>query len=968
LTSIEASLGEYYTPDWLANKVVAQVVHDPLNQRVLDPSCGSGTFIFFAVRRFLAAADDAGLSLSQAMDLVSSRVMGIDLHPVAVALARVTYLLALGRERLNAPDRGSLSVPIYLGDSLGWDQREDLLSLNQLVIPTEVGDQLLSHELRFDEHLLADSARFDAIVHALVEESGRAAGRTVTKLSHGTIRRLAIAEADVPALNANFVRLKQLHEAQRNHIWSYYVRNVARPAWLARPENRVDVLVGNPPWLSYRNLTPGMQRRFKLLATDRGFWHSETTATHQDLAGLFVARAVERYLRDGGDLAFVVPNSVIDRDYWSGFRAGRFDGANVQFTTSWDLRRIRPHLFPRGSAVIHGTRQPSPTTMPTDALIWTGRAPHHHATTDTPGLLHHELGQLSITSDLAERSPYSTRFSQGASLVPRVLLRVEPIAAGSLGVPSGRLNVRSKRSASEKEPWKDLPDLTGVVESEFVWSTLLGEHVLPFRTLEPNLFVIPVTTRGTVLSESTPAIDGYPGLAAWVRQAEDQWTGHGSSSMSLAEQIDYMGKLHQQVPPAAQRVVYAKAGMHVAAALVTDPRILIDHTLYWGSVASAAEGRYLVGILNSPSLTELVRPLMAYGKDERHIDKHVWKLPIPAYDPADPVHQQITELAEQLEVELAQAPLRSDYFVTSRRQLRSAIASSAAGQALDQLVRQLIDPDHATSLSASAADGTPPPAPDPTTDNKLPAPSLTRTTTGAMPPLHADVEIDIDCEFDQQGQVYLWGALLTSRESDDPALQNGNYHAFGGPDADEERAASDLLQWLTTQEHAAHDAGQSMRWYHYGSTERRQLTRILGPQTVSGVGRRLDLLEDIIRPHYYSPTGYGLKHLAAAHADATWRTPGATGRDTHAWIEAARDGDPESWITLVNYNEDDVRATRALRERLTARGTRSGGPRARRPGQGRHRLMSSTSEHVLGRGGGVPAPFGLVVELVEQHR
>lgn len=144
------ALGEYYTPDWLANRVVTEVVTevvtDPLTQRVLDPSCGSGTFVFYAVRRFLTAAEESGMSLKDAMSQVTSRVMGIDLHPVAVALARVTYLLALGRERLNAPERGSLSVPVYLGDSLGWDQREDLMSVDHLVIPTEVGDQLLSGE------------------------------------------------------------------------------------------------------------------------------------------------------------------------------------------------------------------------------------------------------------------------------------------------------------------------------------------------------------------------------------------------------------------------------------------------------------------------------------------------------------------------------------------------------------------------------------------------------------------------------------------------------------------------------------------------------------------------------------------------------------------------------------------------------------------------------------------------------
>lgn len=101
--------------------------------------------------------------------MVSSRVIGIDLHPVAVALARVTYLLALGRERLAEPNRGTLAVPIYLGDSLGWNQQQALLTVDTLVIPTDVGDQLLSAPLRFPQHLLADSARFGQIVTELGE-------------------------------------------------------------------------------------------------------------------------------------------------------------------------------------------------------------------------------------------------------------------------------------------------------------------------------------------------------------------------------------------------------------------------------------------------------------------------------------------------------------------------------------------------------------------------------------------------------------------------------------------------------------------------------------------------------------------------------------------------------------------------------------------------------------------------------
>ena len=53
-------LGEYYTPDWLAEEIVSQVVTDPLAQRVLDPGCGSGTFLFHAVRRYLAPQPQPG--------------------------------------------------------------------------------------------------------------------------------------------------------------------------------------------------------------------------------------------------------------------------------------------------------------------------------------------------------------------------------------------------------------------------------------------------------------------------------------------------------------------------------------------------------------------------------------------------------------------------------------------------------------------------------------------------------------------------------------------------------------------------------------------------------------------------------------------------------------------------------------------------------------------------------------------
>ena len=52
------TLGEYYTPACLARTMVRELIDDPLNQRVLDPACGSGTFIAEAVGHFLKAAEN----------------------------------------------------------------------------------------------------------------------------------------------------------------------------------------------------------------------------------------------------------------------------------------------------------------------------------------------------------------------------------------------------------------------------------------------------------------------------------------------------------------------------------------------------------------------------------------------------------------------------------------------------------------------------------------------------------------------------------------------------------------------------------------------------------------------------------------------------------------------------------------------------------------------------------------------
>ena len=75
------SLGEYYTPDWLADRIVDAVVADPLNSTVLDPACGSGTFLFHAVRRHLEAAAAAAHPASTPSGACAAKCRGSTCTP-----------------------------------------------------------------------------------------------------------------------------------------------------------------------------------------------------------------------------------------------------------------------------------------------------------------------------------------------------------------------------------------------------------------------------------------------------------------------------------------------------------------------------------------------------------------------------------------------------------------------------------------------------------------------------------------------------------------------------------------------------------------------------------------------------------------------------------------------------------------------------------------------------------------------
>jgi len=100
--------GIYYTPPWVVDYIVKQTVgrfieehsyNDILNIRVLDPACGSGSFLTRAYEELLSyharqqGKSPAELDQSERTRILLRNVYGVDLDQQAVEIARLSLLL-----------------------------------------------------------------------------------------------------------------------------------------------------------------------------------------------------------------------------------------------------------------------------------------------------------------------------------------------------------------------------------------------------------------------------------------------------------------------------------------------------------------------------------------------------------------------------------------------------------------------------------------------------------------------------------------------------------------------------------------------------------------------------------------------------------------------------------------------------------------------------------------------------------
>lgn len=203
--------------------------------------------------------------------------------------------------------------------------------------------------------------------------------------------------------------------------------------------------------------------------------------------------------------------------------------------------------------------------------------------------------------------------------------------------------------------------------------------------------------------------------------------------------------------------------------------------------------------------------------------------------------------------------------------------------------------------------------------------ALERETSGELPLPRHEVEIDLDIETSASDRVYLWGFWVDDPRADAPYVQQ--FAAFADLDAAGERAlAAEAMAWLRSVV-----SGRDAAVYHYSDYEVVRLGRLaahlgeLGAWAQGWAAAHFVDLFTIVRENFFGANGLGLKVVASAVTGFAWRDEDPGGLNSQRWFDEAVHADSPldrdvARVRVLEYNEDDVRATWHLRRWLRTRG------------------------------------------------
>lgn len=653
---VRHALGEFYTPDWLAEHGMDLLEWKP-DHALTDPTCGSGTFLLEAIRRRRNINSNA-----TARSLLAG-LHGIDLNPLAVLAAKGSLAVFLS-PHLDPAD--PIRLPVYLADAIN-PATVDLFSNYSHVLHTEVGPKEFSVPRRMIDH--PEFFRAFARIRNLIDADFSAS--KICNFIQADLEGMGLDASDIAVVSATVCNLVGLHDQGWNGIWCSILAD--RFAAGAIPPS--SHICGNPPWVKWSNLPKDYAQSIQQHCRDLGVFSTDkwVGGIESDISTVITYQAVKHYLARDGRLGFFLPGSVFTTESSAGFRKFSIDSGRLacKVVLVEDYQDIRPFDGVSNNPTFLILQRDAVTRFPVPFHSWVGRddaAPtqRRYASAGQFRQIARRIEGVAIPVPGGDGTrPWLVGSTQDQAVFAKVFAAgAKPEYKARKGVTTDRNGIFwvyatgqsapgavTVRNAADIGKTKGIPEITAAIEAEHLFPLLRGRGVAPFNAVPETELRLVMPQRGMHGDPDLPAT--FPQTYKFLNRFKSHLEQRSSLKRFQKGQPFYSLWSTGPYTFSPFKVLWREMGNTFAAAYIGSASIdfagekivVPDHKLYFIPVDSESEAAYLTGFLNAPTIAKAVSAYAAQLSLGASVAEY---LNIPKFDEADQRMAEIGRIARSI--------------------------------------------------------------------------------------------------------------------------------------------------------------------------------------------------------------------------------------------------------------------------------------------------------------------------------
>jgi len=648
--SVRHDLGEYYTPDWLADHVLEELGYDGNpDKRLLDPGCGSGTFLVMAINRvkewFVEHRHECGFGEKELIKKVLKNIIGFDLNPLAVMAARTNYLMAI-RDLLKFTS--NIELPVYLCDSIitPSEYSTSVATFKYRELKTAVGSFKIPKEVIKSRQQIA---KYAAVIEFCVRNRYH---------SDGFIQRCQEEELPLSQENQHrrlYEQLCRLDAKSQNGIWARIIKNAFAPLFT----ERVDYVAGNPPWVNWNNLpddyragTANEWKRFHL-------WPKYLMGASADFSQLFFYESVDAYLKKLGKIGFVITQTLFKTSGGNLFRQMKLpNGEGIGIFRVDDLVALQPFEGATNRTSVILAMRDKPTAYPVKYVNWTPKYEAEAISKEDKKIDEVGVSDIEIAVPVIEdlTSPWITGKEKEISIIKRIVgknSRKAYIGIHTYGAnavyfvekltKSGNTFLVRNITKGAKNP---VEQVESKVEMSLALPLVRGRDVKPFLAVPNQYIIFPYETDGEIIPESELEAK-YPFCFAYLKSFKEHLSVR--SQFKRVAGSSHWYQLFAVYPStfSPYKVVWREQAASMTSAVISEldgKMVVPDHKLMFIPCKSEGEAHFCCSLLNSSLCRFLITKLAI---ETQITTKTIQLVSMPEYDPHNPLHLELATLSER---------------------------------------------------------------------------------------------------------------------------------------------------------------------------------------------------------------------------------------------------------------------------------------------------------------------------------